>query len=268
MSDLSVPHGSLQRSRSQLSVSSYFDTRVFEREQTHIFQPGPRYVGHELSVPEVEVDSVSPRFVDAGMDDEMIETSSFEVPPRNGEVAPDSYQPSATQHTEQEPEFEKRGEGLVQAEAENFEAGYAAEPTPVAGAYGEPTSEFQYRETEEAPMSEPEPPRVSAEQAAPTTPDGTGIGAAVASATADAFSEFDEFSRTEQIPAFGGPSATSDTLDEMDLLELPPIENGNTLELTKQSGSFEPQGEQLVSLSPELMEIIVQKVVDKLSDKN
>mgnify|MGYP001081239443 CR=1 FL=1 len=53
MSDLSVSLDALQRSRLQLPVSSYFDEALFRREQELIFQHGPRYLGHELAVPEV-----------------------------------------------------------------------------------------------------------------------------------------------------------------------------------------------------------------------
>ncbi len=53
MSDLSFSLKSLERSRSQLSVKSYFDEELFSREQALIFQHSPRYVGHELTVPEV-----------------------------------------------------------------------------------------------------------------------------------------------------------------------------------------------------------------------
>jgi choline monooxygenase len=52
MSDLSVTLGALERSRSQLSVTAYSDAGLFRREQDLIFKPGPRYVGHELTVPE------------------------------------------------------------------------------------------------------------------------------------------------------------------------------------------------------------------------
>ena len=53
MSDLSLSLESLARSRSQLPVSSYFDEALFQREQRLIFQQSPRYLGHELAVPEV-----------------------------------------------------------------------------------------------------------------------------------------------------------------------------------------------------------------------
>ncbi len=53
MSDLSIGLESLERARSQLSVTTYFDEDLFRQEQQLIFQPSPRYLGHELAVPEV-----------------------------------------------------------------------------------------------------------------------------------------------------------------------------------------------------------------------
>ena len=50
MSDLSLQ---LQQAFGQLPVSSYFDEVLYERERINIFQRGPRYVGHALSVPNV-----------------------------------------------------------------------------------------------------------------------------------------------------------------------------------------------------------------------
>lgn len=52
MSDLRVTRAALERGRSQLGVSSYFDPSVFEREQASIFRRRPRYLGHQLAVPE------------------------------------------------------------------------------------------------------------------------------------------------------------------------------------------------------------------------
>ncbi|WP_395026510.1 aromatic ring-hydroxylating dioxygenase subunit alpha [Comamonas odontotermitis] len=50
MSDLSLQ---LQQAASQLPVSSYFDQALFEREMQTIFQHGPKYVGHQLAIPEI-----------------------------------------------------------------------------------------------------------------------------------------------------------------------------------------------------------------------
>ena len=53
MSDLSPALNALARSRTQLPVSSYFNEVLYQRELERIFQSGPRYLGHALSVPEV-----------------------------------------------------------------------------------------------------------------------------------------------------------------------------------------------------------------------
>jgi choline monooxygenase len=53
MSDLSTALNALQRSHSQLPVSVYFDESLYQKELERIFQSGPRYLGHALSVPEV-----------------------------------------------------------------------------------------------------------------------------------------------------------------------------------------------------------------------
>jgi phenylpropionate dioxygenase-like ring-hydroxylating dioxygenase large terminal subunit len=57
MSDLSICLEALERSShpsgTQLSVSSYFDEGLFRSEQELIFQHAPRYLGHELALPEL-----------------------------------------------------------------------------------------------------------------------------------------------------------------------------------------------------------------------
>jgi choline monooxygenase len=53
VSDLSISASALVRSRSQLSVTSYFDAERYTREQERIFRPFPRYLGHALALPEV-----------------------------------------------------------------------------------------------------------------------------------------------------------------------------------------------------------------------
>ncbi|MEO7152814.1 MAG: aromatic ring-hydroxylating dioxygenase subunit alpha [Burkholderiaceae bacterium] len=53
MADLSDTLEILERSRSQLSVQAYFDAALFEREMATLFRHAPRYVGHELAVPEL-----------------------------------------------------------------------------------------------------------------------------------------------------------------------------------------------------------------------
>lgn len=95
--------------------------------------------------------------------------------------------------------------------------------------------------------------------------------AAAASAVARSESEpyFDQFAETEQIQMGDDLTKNDYELDEIELLELPPIDGGQTLEFTTtQSMTAQGGHKEVVSLSPELMEIIVQKVVEKLSDKH
>ncbi|MDQ5925664.1 MAG: choline monooxygenase [Pseudomonadota bacterium] len=53
MSDLSPALNTLPSGRTQLPVSVYSDASLFKEELARIFQSGPRYLGHALSVPEV-----------------------------------------------------------------------------------------------------------------------------------------------------------------------------------------------------------------------
>ena len=82
---------------------------------------------------------------------------------------------------------------------------------------------------------------------------------------------FDQFAATERMhdPRRARSEAwRPSNLDEVDLLELPPLENGKTIEFTTTENiTAIRQGKQVMSLSPELMDIIVQKVVEKLSEK-
>lgn len=79
---------------------------------------------------------------------------------------------------------------------------------------------------------------------------------------------FEEFPDTEPAVSTDRPTDSEIKLDEIDLLELPPVENGKTLEFTTtQRMEAEGSNKQIVSLSPELMDMIVQKVVEKLSEK-
>jgi choline monooxygenase len=52
MSDLSIRLTALEQAQTQLPVRHYLDPGVFADERTRLFQPGPRYVGHDLWVPE------------------------------------------------------------------------------------------------------------------------------------------------------------------------------------------------------------------------
>jgi CheY-like chemotaxis protein len=160
-----------------------------------------------------------PRYVDAGMDDEMIETSYVE----NDDDS----------HVED-------GEGSGAADA-----GYG---------YDEP-----YDQAASAATMANSPFESAASES----------GAASASAPAmSGETDVDEFAATEQIQLEEFGTSRDLDLEEVELLELPPIDSGKTLEFTTTQSMMAQGGtKEVVSLSPELMEMIVQKVVDKLSEK-
>ncbi len=77
------------------------------------------------------------------------------------------------------------------------------------------------------------------------------------------------FSSAETL-SFEKRDTASDNLrfDELDLLELPEIPNGKSYEFVSvEQAADAGSNTQVVSLSPELIELIVQKVVEKLAEK-
>ena len=63
-------------------------------------------------------------------------------------------------------------------------------------------------------------------------------------------------------------SQPSYSFADLDLLELPEVASEQTFEFATPAGTAASGGNrQVVSISPELMEIIVQKVVEKLAEK-
>lgn len=158
-------------------------------------------------------ESGSPTFVDAGMDDEMIDSRSI--------VDAEEAEPTESSH---ERDYAPGDFEAVQLEAESS-----------AGSFEEPIEE--------------------------SGTDGFNDD------TRDAQPFVDQFASPEQIPPLTAEQYRADfDLDDIDLLELPPDENTKTLEFTTPHSLIAQGGtKQVVSLSPELMETIVQKVVEKLS---
>jgi CheY-like chemotaxis protein len=200
-----------------------------------------------------EAETEAPPFIDAGMDDEMIETSRLDAVEQPSEAPIYDHQ-------------EERGyEDLGQSEEPSSEA-------PESEYTTKPQYTFDPNVTTEEIVHE-EPPEMG--WATPgEQPPGTGAfdsfaedrgePPAVHKADDERVVEFDEFSRTEQIPASVTASALN--LDDLELLDLPPLENGKTQEFTAaQRSDVEGGGKEIVSLSPELMDQLVQRVVEKLS---
>ena len=206
-----------------------------------------------------DASSTSPRYVDAGMDDEMIETTSlageYEEPPQASE--PEADQPFSYSSQDRESES---------ARSYPQDAGYK-DSTPMTGMgqpdyRGDSDREFAASASEGFDSGQTSQPFDSYADA----PDGGAVSEDEVSTSA----EFDEFSRTEQIPAFEeSPARQSGANDELELLELPPIETGKTIEFsTSQSLDSSSQTREIVNLSPELIDLIVQKVVEKMSERN
>ena len=163
-----------------------------------------------------ELASPPQHYVDAGMDDEMIETSHA------GDIAED-----------------------LTTEEYNV---------PVEFETGAPEAAMESESAAASPFDS-----IAAHDVGP-----------VAEETGDVRSEpyFEEYPETQPAVSMDRPTESDIKLDEIDLLELPPVENGKTLEFTTtQRMAAEGSNKQIVSLSPELMDMIVQKVVEKLSEK-
>ena len=205
--------------------------------------------------PEGEGESGPPRFVDAGMDDEMIETTFAS---EESEVE----SPAVEVVEEQEPDVSR-----------GWETAYQVEPDAVSTHFDEPPSVEASPDVVEASPQFDEAPVVetgvhSAEMS-PQFDQSPGVETNAAAAAAGSANEpepyVDQFAATEQIPSIHTERTQSNfDLDEIELLELPPIGGNKTMEFTTNQGGKK----EVVSLSPELMELLVQKVVDKLSDKN
>ncbi|HEX6126389.1 MAG TPA: response regulator [Pyrinomonadaceae bacterium] len=216
-----------------------------------------------------EREATSNQFVDAGMDDEMIETrvvsDGTHAAVQEAASREEAASPAAAAETEEAVSF-----GEAEYDHSGRERLYYEEPASVA------------------PSGEPANDDYSAEA---VTSDYTGELAGYQYSTereANEYAEYndrppepgqtevehephvDRFASTEPIPqAAALPNTESFRLDEGDLLELPPIEDEKTLEFqANQAFADESGNKQVVSLSPELMETIVAKVVEKLNRDN
>jgi len=183
-----------------------------------------------------DTSAATPPYVDAGMDDEMIETSHV-----GGAAQPveepvyDQNQPQSEYSTEPQYNIDPNTTGEQSSFEEVSETGWQTsdEGSASLGAF-----DSFAEDRRESPASEETPEEPVA--------------------------EFDEFSRTEQIPA--SITASAFNLDDLEILDLPPLENGQTQEYsTTPRSEADGGGKEIVSLSPELMDILVQRVVDKLS---
>ncbi|MBC7899284.1 MAG: response regulator [Saprospiraceae bacterium] len=196
-----------------------------------------------VDIPDVETaESV---LADDGFDDEMIETSFAESEP---EYSDDDDFGAAFPQEESSIEFEPLPQG---------------EPPAEESSNNQYSSPFDAPAYDDLPAADPETEGES--EAEGETTHEPAI-----------FEEPDEKSTTElsaaQTVSFNAiPSEVSQpayAFEDLDLLELPDFSEGKTIEFATPADAVVAGGnKQVVSLSPELMEIIVQKVVEKLAEK-
>lgn len=208
-------------------------------------------------------ESTSAHFVDAGMDDEMIEARHADDEPTDAAAQPEF---------EEEPGFEERSQSFEEAASASFGEQTASFEEPASSSFEESTASFDepVASFEEISPSEDE---YKTEPTVPSPFDSLAADerAAVIEEPAQQEGYFDQFASTERMPTLEeqvAEATASFDLDEVDLLELPPLQDGKTVEFTTTENMAEQDAKkQVMSLSPELMEMIVQKVVDKLSEK-
>ena len=217
------------------------------------------------------------QLVDAGMDHEMLEATHAETPqeeqlvyvespaaeePAYAESAasdePSEYEPAYTESETTEPasyqEPAQEGpaatdfafvDGPAQAEQPVAEFGYREEEPPVQYDYIDQPAEEESKTA--SPFDSP--------AEADTDPN---IGPVVEQ---DAY--VDQFAATQSVGETSHESAKEYAFDEEDPLELPPLDEGKTIELTTSEGRKE-----VVSLSPELMDMLVERVKKELTEKS
>jgi CheY-like chemotaxis protein len=222
-------------------------------------------------------------YVDAGMDDEIIETTHAEQPV---EEEPAYVEPATVeQSAAEEPSYVEPATVDDSAEQEQSYAGpamaedpielepayaapatmdfaFTADPTPEE----QPITEFGYDDepTSQYDYSEPQIDTAPTEPLHPISPfdSPAEVETNVATAT-EPDSHIDQFAKTQSVAGSGESSEKQFVVDEDDPLELPPLDDGRTIELTTSEGKKE-----LVSLSPELMDMLVERVKKELSEKS
>jgi Response regulators consisting of a CheY-like receiver domain and a winged-helix DNA-binding domain len=223
-------------------------------------------------------------FDDGGLDDEMIETSYL-----GSDKDHDTLDFEIASAPEEETDHPARDITDLSPAIDQ----YFTEPQPVATGYEtrplDPFSThaeipaFGHPQSLEEPETEPIRtadtyaetfPNVEHSSPDQTEPDGSG-NLAEDQLVPEAPTQFIQTEGTEEPVGQMGvqtasfdPPVSSRVFDEIDLLDLPLIGGAETVELTTaERTEIMGSDKQVMSLSPELMEVIVQKVVERLSQK-
>lgn len=189
--------------------------------------------------------------VDRGMDDEMIETRYVGEEETPADVA----------------ELEDIGASGLDESASYVDGGDDTHEVSLAA--GESEIEGVEESGFEMSQAEPEGETEWLSQSPFDTVATADDGVLTAEEPSQSAAYFDQPSDTDDFSAEDTLSRDEEfSLDEIDLLELPPVQDATALELTtKEDMVQQGQNKQVMSLSPELMEMIVQKVVERLSQK-
>ena len=258
-----------------------------------------------------EEDAGSPTYVDAGMDDEMIETVHADNSQAEEQFASTHDQGSVSEYQEPAPGYDEPTAAYDQPadhhqqtdEYQDPAAGFNERTTDEyldpAATYQEPSAEYhdpasadqeqstQYQDPTATYLDQP-----THEYHDPAAGYHDSVAATPESPAETSFQEFSVAPSPFDSPAHEVPTAPSESyepiqdysvgqqsskapdrstahfvLDENDPLELPPIAGGKTIEFRVAPGTDEEPAKQVVSLSPELMDALVEKVVNKLSKK-
>jgi CheY-like chemotaxis protein len=258
------------------TVSERFDVESFQPAVPHVEQPEADDINslYEQSLAERGSQGAS-GYADIGIDDEMIETSytttdensdfvNFEIERRHDIPAPDDngvdVYGTSIGETEQ-PLSEAANE------AASFTSAYETEPAEDLPAV-EKTWEFNTEELSQIPGLEQD--RKVDE---PASEDHSPVYEVSEEPVGE--QSYAEETPEESIGAetirmdsrFDTTGSAAFEFDEIDLLELPPVGEG-TVEITTPVNAVEKgSNQQVVSLAPELIEMIAQRVVEKLSEK-
>ena len=194
----------------------------------------------------VDTETGTPRYVDAGMDDEMIETDSV----NRGETPDTEYAGDVSMSETNHPGSDSSARAEYYGNDSSPEGEYAASDSTMDSAEPIPSDADTGNKSPQG--------WVTPEAAFPI--DGS---------TETPASDFDQFSRTAQMPVLDQHISSREfVLDDSELLELPPLDNRKAPEPANEPRMVSDSiDKQIDNLSPELMDRIVQRVVEKLAKK-
>ena len=201
------------------------------------------FSGHDA-----EIEAPSPHYVDEGMDDEMIET-------RHVDGDDDGAIGDGGETMAQEQNFDVVDHSAFDAVEENrFDATSEARFDTIEETRFDVAEEKGFDTFGEARFDVPDQT-----EAAPSAPFDSVAHVSAGDQDSGEVAYFDQFPEAEPTSDADDRPTREFQFDEADPLDLPPIVNGTNIQ---------DEIKQVVNLSPEQMEMIVQKVVDKLSEKD